>query len=178
MRRFTTLLTAVGLVGLGYVLGAAGPFMSASLLAEADKTDKAAAATDGAAEKAGPSEDAIAKIKAADDAIKIALEALKQEELYVPATSVPNALVVTAGGVNAVKDLESGRGVDPETFAALYAGLATDEVAPHLERDTDNRLLYKGKLIRMYPVSRLKNLYSSRALLAGEKEGEKKEEGK
>jgi hypothetical protein len=172
MRRLLTCLAAFGLVGVGYLMGAAGLPSPSLLLAQADK--KAEQPGEGAPDITGPSEEAQAKIKAADEALKAALEILVQEDLYVAATTGINSLAVTAGGVNAVKDLESGRGVDPETFAGLYAGLATDEIAAHLERDADGRLIYKGKLIRMYPISRLKSLYASRAVLSGEKPPEKK----
>jgi hypothetical protein len=166
MRRELTCLAALVLVGIGYVLGAAGFTSSTLLLAQAGATDKGGAATDAG----GPSEETLAKIKAADDALKVAMEALKLEDLYKPATEGINVLAVTSGGLNAVRDLESGGGVDPETFAALYAGKATDDVLPDLERDSENRLLYKGKLIRMYPVARLRKMFEARRLLAGEKD--------
>src|SRR5262249_15479923 len=126
MRRKLTYLAALGLFGFGYVMGTIGFPGSTRLLAQGAHTDKAA----GTAESGGPSEETAAKIKAADDALKIAMEALKQEELYVPATDGINVLAVTAGGVNAMRDLASGGGVDPETFAALYAGKATIDIVP------------------------------------------------
>src|SRR5690606_17445319 len=104
----------------------------------------------------------IGKIQAALQALQAAREALEGEGHYVPATQGLNVFAITAGGVDAVQDLESGRGVDPETFAALYAGLATDEVAAKLGRDADQRLTYNNRLIRMYPISRLKKMYSIR----------------
>ena len=56
-----------------------------------------------------------------------------------------NAFLVLSGGGNALDDLESGHGVDPETFAALYAGLAIPEIGDHLAKDDQSRLTYKGK---------------------------------
>jgi hypothetical protein len=79
-----------------------------------------------------------------------------------------NTYAIMVGGVDALDDLESGRGVDPETFAALYAGDAIDEVAQHLSRDEDGRLTYKNRPLRIYPVSRLKKLHSQRLVITGE----------
>ena len=108
------------------------------------------------------------RIKAALDAINVAQQALMQEGLYTPAVEGLNTFAVTAGGVNAISDLETGRGVDPETFAGLYAGLAVDEVNEQLGRDDEGRLTYKNRLIRMSPISDIKRMYSNRARLAGE----------
>lgn len=121
----------------------------------------------------GPSDETAKKIQAANDALKAAADALKNESLYNPATKTINAYAVLVGGVNALEDLESGRGVDPETFAALYAGDATDEVAPHLSKDEDGRLTYKNRLIRIYPISRLKKLHAQRLILTGEVQASK-----
>ncbi|MCH7688590.1 MAG: hypothetical protein IH899_18235 [Planctomycetes bacterium] len=89
--------------------------------------------------------------------------ALQQENVYNSATKGLNSFLVSTGGGDAVADLESGRGVDPETFAALYADLATDEVAQHLAKDEEGRLTYKGKLVRIYPIARLKELFTKRS---------------
>lgn len=116
----------------------------------------------------GPSEETARKIQAANDSLKIALEALKNESLYNPATKGMNVYAVLSGGVDAIDDLESGRGVDPETFAGLYADLAVDEIAQHLAKDVEGRLTYKNKLVRIYPVSRLKKMQGQRLVLTGE----------
>lgn len=117
---------------------------------------------------AGPSEEAMKKIQTAHDALKIAAEALKNESLYVPATKSLNVFGLLSGGLNAVDDLEAGRGVDPETFAALYADEGTDDVKQHLGRDEDGRLTYKNKVVRIYPISRLKRAYGQRLIMSGE----------
>jgi hypothetical protein len=156
MRRYLGFITGCGLLAIGYLLGASGIASPGFLLAQADEA------------AGGPSEENQAKIKAADDALKAAAAGLMDE--YKPATRGFNAFAVTVGGIDCIQDLESGRGVDPETFAALYADRAIDEVKPHLTRDPDNRLLYKNKLVRMYSVSRLKQAWARRAALAGEKE--------
>ncbi|MBI1346392.1 hypothetical protein GC163_08885 [bacterium] len=116
----------------------------------------------------GPSDEAQRKILAAHEALKVAMEALKAESLYTPATRGMNVYGILTGGLNAIDDLEAGRGVDPETFAALYSDLADDEVQQHISKDSDGRLTYKNKLIRIYPTSRLKRLYQQRQLLTGE----------
>lgn len=114
------------------------------------------------------SEEATKKIVLANDALKAASEALKNETLYHSATKTLNIMGVLTGGFNALDDLEAGRGVDPETFAALYADQAIDEVKEHLGRDEDGRLTYKNKVIRIYPISRLRNMYQRRQIVTGE----------
>jgi hypothetical protein len=118
--------------------------------------------------EAGPSDETQQKIRTAHEALKTAMEALKGESLYNPATSGMNVYAVLSGGVDAVNDLEEGRGVDPETFAALYSDLALDEVAQHLAKDAEGRLTYKNKLVRIYPVTRLKRVHAKRQLVTGE----------
>jgi hypothetical protein len=119
-----------------------------SLLAQADAT--------------GPTQETSDKVKAARDAADSAMLALQQEKFYVPAIVGLNSFAATTGGIDAIADLQSGRGVDPETFAGLYAGLAVDQIAPDISKDDKGRLTYKDKVIRMYPVSRIKQLFQSR----------------
>ncbi|MEO1982765.1 MAG: hypothetical protein ABGZ24_19825, partial [Fuerstiella sp.] len=57
------------------------------------------------------------------------LEAINFENSAMIGT---NYFAVSVGGIDAIRDLEEGRGVDPETYAALYAGYARPEVAKHL----------------------------------------------
>jgi hypothetical protein len=59
------------------------------------------------------------------------------------------------GGGSAKTDLEAGRGVDPETFAALYAGKALPEIQPLLGSDEQGRVTYNNEVVRMYSKSRL-----------------------
>ena len=124
----------------------------------------------------GPSEEVARKIQIANDALKVAVEGLKNESLYNPATKGLNVYATLAGGLDAVDDLESGRGVDPETFAGLYADLAIDEVAQHLAKDSEGRLTYKNKLVRIYPISRLKKMHTQRQILAGEIQAKRTED--
>ena len=144
---------ALTLVAVGYVLGSSGAFhLAVSRAQEAGQ---------------GPSSETVDKIRAANESLNAAMQVLQQEDRYTPAINGINAFAITAGGANAIRDLETGRGVDPETFAGLYAGEAIDEVAQHLSRDEQGRLTYKNKVVRMYPISRLKNMFANRINLAG-----------
>lgn len=77
-----------------------------------------------------------------------------------------NFFAVSVGGVNAEQDLEEGRGVDPETFAALYADLASPKIAEHLDYDELGRLRYKKNVIRLYSRDRLRAVFLERDRLA------------
>lgn len=96
-----------------------------------------------------------------------------------PAISTTNYFAISVGGVDAIQDLEEGRGVDPDTLGALYAGYALPEVARHLnlkfERGgkiridaADGRLRYKGTVVRMYSPMKLRELYALRKALTDE----------
>jgi hypothetical protein len=161
MRTGVTFAAALSLVIFGYVLGASQALAPAAVLAQADAKKAAEPA-------GGPSQETQDKLKSAANALKTAMDALQGEGLLNPATQGTNSFAVFSGGLNVKEDLERGRGVDPETFAALYAGLATDDVASEIGRDTEGRVTYKGKVVRMYPVSRIKALYAARASLTGE----------
>jgi len=73
-----------------------------------------------------------------------------------------NYFAASVGGIDAEKDLEEGRGVDPETFAALYAGLAVPKIAENMDYDELGRLRYKKVIIRLYSQDRLKRLFHHR----------------
>ncbi|MEO2025137.1 MAG: hypothetical protein ABGZ23_04565 [Fuerstiella sp.] len=102
------------------------------------------------------------------------LQAINFEKSAVIGT---NYFAVSVGGIDAIRDLEEGRGVDPETYAALYAGYAKPEVAKHLNlrktestagtlqlriEDADGRLRYKGTAVRLYSPTRLRKLFQRR----------------
>lgn len=163
MRTCTRWFAALGLIGFGYLLGTTGLLSDRSAYAQNDAAE-APAGQPGAA-----SEEAQKKIQVAFEAVKAAQEVLEAESLYIPATKTVNVFGVLSGGLNAIEDLESGRGVDPETFAALYSDLATDEVRAKISKDEKGRLLYNGKLIQMYPISRLRRTFDARNALSGEK---------
>lgn len=142
--------------GLGYLAGHGG--LPQHVVAHAiDEDDEAVQRSD----------EAIAQVRAVVSAAQSAAAVMENESLYKAATRGVNVFAASAGGTNAISDLEDGRGVDPETFAALYAERWTDEVKPHIGRDELGRLTYKGKLIRLYSQQRLKSLFTTRDSLAG-----------
>lgn len=152
--------TVFGLIALGYVLGLLQMNVTATSRAQdPPKTQEPAK---------GPSEEATTQIRTANQNLTAAMQALQQEGRYVPAIRGVNSFAVLVGGIDVLGDLEANRGVDPETFAGLYAGLATDEVAPKLGRDAEGRLTYENKVVRMYPISRLREMFANRARIAGE----------
>jgi hypothetical protein len=160
MRNFGRIVAILGLIGIGYVLGSVHGLADRFLLAQDKGTLVSAETTE--------------KIKVARDAADASMTALIKENAYVPAIEGLNAFAATTagtGGINAIEDLKSGRGVDPETFAGLYAGLAVNDVASKLTRDTEGRLLYEDKLVRMYPISRMKQLFQGRASAPETKDG-------
>jgi hypothetical protein len=159
----------LALVAVGYALGTSGVFQPAKVEAQQAQPETAQAP-----EVTGLNKDAQEKIKAAHDALLAAKEALANDNKYNPATEpdVLNVFGILTGGVDAVNDLESGRGVDPETFAALYADLAAGNLRADIERDSEGRLTYKNKVIRMYPIAVLKQRFALRRQLAGIEEEE------
>jgi hypothetical protein len=130
---------------------------------------------------ASPSDDAIKKIIDAHDALKKAVDQLKLESRYESVTKGVNPYSVLVGGINAKEDLENGRGVDPETFATLNVAmyelkknnvkddLLADWVDTNLfGYDADGHLTYKNKVVRIYPISRLRKLNAQRLVVLGE----------
>jgi hypothetical protein len=153
MQRGRQMIVMTAVLGLGYLLGSAQLIRLPSLLGQ---------------EGGGPSDEAQKKIQAAYDALRAAQDALKQEGLHKPVTKSLNSYAVLAGGLDCERDLEEGKGVDPETFAALYAGDAVESIEPDLSRDEEGRLTYKNKVVRIYPISRLKRIHDYRQQLTGE----------
>lgn len=166
MRNFFHAAVAVGLVGLGYLLGASGLLSPESLRAQAVPAEAGAEAKPEIPHLAGISDETRDKVKSANDAVKAAITALQDDNRYVPVTNTVNSFAATVGGINVLADLEAERGVDPETFAALYAGLVSDAIARDLGKDDEGRVTYKGKVVRMYPISRLRELFQAREQLA------------
>lgn len=154
MSRVSQVAVGLLLITVGYVLGASQSFQSTRLHAQQ------ASGT--------PTEEAEDKIKRGVRQLVEAQSALEQENFMRPATKGLNAFAVSCGGVNALDDLEAGNGVDPETFAGLYAGMAKPDIAAQLGRDDQGRITYKNKIVRMYPVSRLKKMFATRLKYLGE----------
>lgn len=155
MSGLTRGVVMLGLLAFGYVLGANHVLHLASVQAQNEEELKI-------------SDETRKKIQAANESLKSAGDDLKEADLDKPAIKGLNSFAILVGGVNAIEDLETGRGVDPVTFAGLYAGEAVDEIAEHLTFDEEGRLTYKNRVVRMYPISRLKKLYARRLTLATE----------
>lgn len=137
----------VVLVGVGYLLGSLNLF---------DQNEARA-------QPAAGNKTAIDKVRDAQKAVDEAQQALISDKSYQPVISGLNSFATTVGGVDALKDLEEGRGVDPETFAGLYAGQILSKYEAHLGTNQNGQLTYKNKVIRMYSVDRLKKLFARRA---------------
>lgn len=147
-QRSRTILSGLFLVGCGYVAGA---FLNAPKELHAQEADPTAGY-----------EEIKDDITAVYGRLVSLQESLEAEGKHTSAVDGPNAFAVAMGGVDAIRDLEEDRGVDPETFAALYAGRANPQVFPHLGKDTKGRVTYKGKLVRMYSRDKLRQLYKRR----------------
>ncbi len=116
----------------------------------------------------GVTEDTAEKILAANRALQAAAEALRGEGRYEAATDNVNAFLVLSGGGDALADLSSGNGVDPETFVALHAGQAIDDVQDLVDFDDAGNVTYNGTPVRLYSRSRLERLYAERLKLTQE----------
>ena len=106
------------------------------------------------------------KIQAAHESLKAAADALLQDGRYEGLTDAPNAFLVLSGGGNAMEDLQSGQGVDPESFAAIYARKVKPEVLDGLTTDDQGRVLYNNQVVRLYSRSRLEKVLAERAKLS------------
>lgn len=148
MRRCQTLCFGVAMLAAGYWLGATGGISSVGAVAQDEPSNENAAAE--------------GKIRDVQGALQAAVEELRQAGKYNAITDGTNAFLILSGGGDAMVDLESGNGVDPETFAALYAGKAIPEVADKLGTDDEGRVTYNDKPITLYSRSRLKRMFAER----------------
>ena len=114
----------------------------------------------------GLSDETAVKVQAAHEALKSAMDALQQDGKYEGLSEGPNAYLILSGGGNAMEDLSSGLGVDPESFAALYAKQVKPEVLDALTTDDQGRLLYNEQLVRLYSRTRLEKTFAERAKLS------------
>jgi len=152
MRGVARSLSCLGLVFAGYVFGSL-QFDRPSLLRAEPQADSLPNAIRD-------------KLRETDRILAETMQVLQDDKRYVPAIQGLNAFATSAGGVDAVADLESGQGVDPETFAGLYAGQALAEVAEHLGRDAEGHVTYKNKIVRIYSVTRMRQVFAARAEFA------------
>jgi hypothetical protein len=151
MQRTSSLIIAVLMLGLGYWLGAAG---APPRLLQAQDAEL------------GLTEDMTTKIRDAFRRLNDAREALQAAGKYEAVTEGTNAYLVLSGGGNARQDLESGRGVDPDTFAGLYAGRAIPEIQALLGANELGQITYNNEVVRMYSKSRLQRVEAQRVKLA------------
>ena len=165
MKISVRVLTAGCLVALGYILGSCQPLP----MAFAQPEDSSV------------SDEAAKKIVEAHDALKKAADQLKLESKYESVTKGVNSFSVLVGGINAKEDLESGHGVDPETFAALNVAvyqlkknnIKDDQLADWVDTnllgyDSNGHLTYKNKVVRIYSIARLRKLNAQRQVVLGE----------
>ncbi len=145
------------LLGAGYILGSNGTFQLATSVAQPPLN----ADIDDNNQAVDLANETVQQIQGANATMGQAMESLRIEGKYNPATTGMNPYLILTGGGDAIADLEAGIGVDPITFAELYAGMALREVGDEITRDEQNRLLYKNKLIRMYSVDRMKKRYET-----------------
>lgn len=165
MRNITRVFTAICLVALGYFMGNSRMFQ----VAHAEPAEVAA------------SEDAIKRIVEAHEALKKAVSQLKLESHYESVTKAVNPYAVLVGGINAKEDLEGGHGVDPETFAALNVAvyqlkknnIKDEQLADWVDTnllgyDSNGHVTYRNKVVRIYSISRLRQLNAQRMVVLGE----------
>jgi len=156
---------AGSLVALGYVLGSSQIFQAAS----AQNNDAAI------------SEESSKRVIEANEALKKAVSQLTLDSRYNSATKAVNSYAVLAGGIDVKEDLESGQGVDPETWAALNVAISElkknrvkdDSLADWVDTnlfgfDSNGHLTYRSKIVRIYSISKLKKLNAQRSLVLGE----------
>ena len=152
LMQYKTLAFGLTMLTAGYLCGSGAlPLQSTLTAQDADS---------------GLSDDTATKIHAAHEALKSAMDALQQDGKYEGLSETPNAFLILCGGGNATEDLASGQGVDPETFAALYAGSVKPEIKDSLTRDDQGRLLHNDQLVRLYSRTRLEKLFAERTKLS------------
>lgn len=150
--KYQTLAIGLAMLMLGYCCGS-GALPGSSRLAAQDAD-------------AGLSEGTMSKVQAAHDSLRAAMDALLQDGKYEGLSESPNAFLILSGGGNAMEDLQSGQGVDPETFAALYARRVKPEILDALTTDEQGRLLHNDQLVRLYSRTRLEKVLAERAKLS------------
>lgn len=154
MRHWQRWISTVGLVAVGYALGAT------------DALDLKRIGAQDSSALSGLDKETANKVKNATIALRDAADALRSDGRYEAITKDVNSFLVLSGGGNAREDLLNGSGVDPETFASLYAGGAIEEIQDQLDFDEDNRLTFNGQVVRMYSKARLQRMIGERTKLA------------
>ena len=165
MRRAAVVVGGLALFAAGFVCGHLDSVVPSTLRAQQD-------------EPVTLSNDALTAYAKARKAVSDLNDTFIAAGLSTTATSDINYFSVSVGGIDVQRDLEEGRGVDPETFAALYAFEDQElgasgkkervfkrfgvEVSQHLDSDEHGRIRYKQKVVQMYSTERLNQLFERR----------------
>lgn len=165
MRRTVALLCGLALFVLGFVCGHLDSALPSTLTASQD-------------EPVQLSRDALEAYNKVRKTVSEMNDTFIAAGLSTSAMSDVNYFSVSVGGIDILRDLEEGRGVDPETFAALYSfedqNLGATgktqrifkqfgvDVSQHLDSDVHGRVRYKGKVVQMYSTERLNQLFKRR----------------
>lgn len=145
MRRVRSAAWAALMIGCGYLCGL-GQISQSVVTAQQDNRPDAATL----------------KINEAYKKLVDAKDALEAAGKYETITDGLNVFLIMSGGGNAKTDLEAGQGVDPETFAALYAGKAIPELQPLMGVNEQGQVTYNNEVVRMYSKSRLQRVFAER----------------
>ena len=165
MRRIAALVSGVALFAAGFVCGHLDSAFPSTLNAQQDEPTQL-------------TPDALTAYQKAHKAVSDLNDTFIAAGYSTAGTSDVNYFSVSVGGIDVMRDLEEGRGVDPETFAALYAFVDLEvgskgasepffkrfgvEVSQHLDKDDKKRIRYKGKVVQMYSTERLNQLFDRR----------------
>jgi hypothetical protein len=149
MQAGKTWLVGGALLMLGYLAGSSGVMQFPQAAAQDEPA-------------AGPGKESEGKIRNVQIALQDAMEQLRQDGRYNAITSGVNSFLVLSGGGDALQDLESGNGVDPETFAGIYAGRALPEIQEQLGTDDEGRITYNNKPVTIYSRRRLERMFAER----------------
>lgn len=149
MQKLSLIAFAAVMFSIGYVVGTADLTDLRTVKAEVQQSKRL-------------SEQALVTYRSAQLRFNELGDFLESENRYRSITNDQNYFAVSVGGIDAFRDLEEGRGVDPETFAALYAERSVPEISEHIEIGDDGRLRYKGRIVRMYSRERLKSVFRAR----------------
>ena len=163
MRRYALTLSGLALFAAGFVSGHLDSALPSLLSAQQDNA-------------AEFSHEVLTAYNKARKAVTDLNDTFTATGLTTSAMSDVNFFSVSVGGIDVLRDLEEGRGVDPETFAALYAfedQIANGQkervfrqfgvdVSQHLDSDEHGRIRYKKKVVQLYSTERLNQLFNRR----------------
>jgi len=158
MQKLSLVVFAAVIFSAGYLVGSTESKDQGTVQAAVQQNDRL-------------SDQALVTYKAAQLRFNELGDFLESENRYRSVTNDQNYFAVSVGGIDAFRDLEEGRGVDPETFASLYAERSVPEIAEHIEIGDDGRLRYKGEIVRMYSRERLKSVFRMRDEINNRSEG-------